>query len=255
MPEPIRVVAPLATDGGDNIVDGISQDPAATQKQQQPSQSQQEQLLAGKFKTVEELTKGYQELEKKLGSREPAQTAPKVGDPITPPKVEEPKELDLAPFQEEYDKNGKLSDESYAKLQKEYKVGRNTINEFIEARVAKVQAFQKEVYDSVGGQETFGQMLEWAKGNLSASEQAAYDKAMGSGDPGVIKLAVAAVNAKFSAAFGSSPNLIGGRAGAAGAKPFKSHAEMIQAMSDPRYERDDAYRAEVENRVAVSDIL
>lgn len=249
MPEPIRVVAPLVDAGDENIVDGVSQAP--TQQNTEQQQQQEQPLLAGKFKTADELAKAYKELESKLG----AKPAPKVGDTITPPKVEEPAELDLTPFQTEYDKNGKLSDESYAKLQKDYKVSRALIDEVVQARVAKVQAFQKEVYDSVGGQENFGQMLEWAKGNLSADEQTAYDKAMGSGDPGVIKLAVAAVNAKFAATFGSSPNLIGGRAGAGGVKAFRSHAELIQAMSDPRYDRDEAYRTEVEKRVAISEIL
>jgi hypothetical protein len=254
MPEPLRVVVPFGNVGSPENEDPntVSQDPATLAVEEKPAT---EALIAGKFKSQDDLVKAYEELSKKLGSRETP--APKLTDPITPKPVENAgqAELDLTPFQNEYDQNGKLSEETYQKLQKEYRVGRNLIDEVIASRVAKVQSFQKEVFDSVGGQETFGQMLDWAKGNLAPSEQAAYDKAMASGDPGVIKLAVHAVHSKFNAAFGSDPNLVGGRAGAAGIKPFRSLAELTQAMGDPRYEHDDAFRADVEKRVAISTII
>jgi hypothetical protein len=213
-----------------------------------------ESLLAGKYKDVAALEKAYKELEGKLGTAgQPAPAAAAdLKTPLTAAPVEAPVELDMTPFQAEYEKNGKLSDESYAKLAKENKISKGQVDEFIAFRVQKVQAFQKEVFDSVGGQEQFGQMVEWAKANLSAQEQAAYDKALASNDPGVIKLAVAAVNSKFSEAYGKNPTLLGGRSGGTGPVPYRSQAEMQVAMSDPRYANDPAYRADVEKRVMVS---
>ncbi len=241
-------------------------EPGTGEPQQTEQTPQSGKLLAGKFKNVEEMERSYTELEKKLGSRSPAATETpetpvtppaKLGDTISTPVVEPsaPAELDLTPYQAEWDKNGKLSDASYAKLAKDNKIGKTQVDEFIAFRVAKVEQFRNEVYESVGGQEQFTQMLDWAKTNLSQPEQVAYDKAMVSNDPGVIKLAVEAVNAKFTRDNGQNPKLIGGRAGSAGTTPYRSVAELMVAMNDPKYQLDEAYRADVEKRLAVSDII
>ena len=35
---------------------------------------------------------------------------------------------------------------------------------------------------------------------------------------------------------------------------FRSQAEVVQAMNDPRYDRDEAYRQDVYNKLERSDI-
>ena len=47
--------------------------------------------------------------------------------------------------------------------------------------------------------------------------------------------------------------LLQGKA-AAPANGFRSQAEVVRAMQDPRYDRDPAYRAEVMQRLEQSDL-
>lgn len=261
MSEPIRVEMSLNEVANANLGENAAElaTQTSTAQPEQKTQEPQEQLIGGKFKTVDDLLKSYQELERRaVGGAKPSNAPAPTGLKIeaTPTTQADPAgELDLAPFQAEFDRDGKLSDESYAKLQKDYRVPRSLVDEVIQVRVAKAQQFQREVQEGVGGAEVFGTMIQWATANLSAGEQAAYNRVMGSNDPDAIKLAVAGLHAKFTAANGSAPALIGGRAGSAGPAPFRSLNEMQRAMNDPRYEHDEAYRKEVETRLANSTVI
>jgi len=49
--------------------------------------------------------------------------------------------------------------------------------------------------------------------------------------------------------------LVGSRASTPGPGALPRGAQVTKAMSDPRYDSDPAYRAEVENRIAASKTL
>ncbi len=61
--------------------------------------------------------------------------------------------------------------------------------------------------------------------------------------------------AKYQQSYGRDPKLVSGRASTPGPEAFTSWAQVTKAMSDPRYDADPAYRAEVENRIAASKTL
>ena len=97
-------------------------------------------------------------------------------------------------------------------------------------------------------------MLEWAADNLSPQEIAAYDKAVDSGDIDVVKLAVSGLKSKYQSVEGADPSLIGGQSSNTTGGTYGSWAEVTAAMRDSRYDVDPAYRQQVANKLARSNI-
>lgn len=213
---------------------------------------QSEQLILGKFKTQDDLANAYKELEKKLGTK-PAETpnpAPQGEQtpPVQPTPQNQSAEIDFNSLETEFATNGKLSDESYALLEKSG-IKRAAADKYIEGRRAYVAQQENAILADVGGKEGYSKLVEWAAaGGMTPQEVEAYNAAMDSGDTNQIKLAVSGLKAKHTASFGVEPNLVQGARGSSEVG-FRSTAEMMAAISDPRYEVDSAYRADVERRI------
>ena len=174
-------------------------------------------LLAGKFKDPQALEQAYVELQKKLGEpRDEVQTTEDAGEPAE----EEPAE-----DSEDTDSGQELSEE-----QAEY------------------------LMDMVGGDKAYKSMIDWAGQNFSKDEISMYDNVMASGDANAIFFAVQALQARYADNVGSDGNLLTGRGAENTDDSFKSQAELVQAMSDPRYDRDPAYRKELMRRLENSDV-
>ena len=228
------------------------------------------EALPEKFKSVEDLAKAYSELEKKLGqpkqteeikedenkqsdSEEPKDEEKEAEKPED--KAEAPKGHDLSKFSEEWSEKGELSENSYKELQK-----LGYPQEFVDTYIEGFQALQDrqigEVYKTVGGEENYKAMTEWASANLPENEVASYDNIITGNDPSQTKLAVKGLWAQYTEANGKQPKLIGGsQNGVSSVTPFRSTAEVVKAMSDPRYSSDPAYRKDVEKRLEFSDVL
>lgn len=165
--------------------------------------------------------------------------------------------------------NGVFPDEAYAKLEA-VGINRATVDAYLAGRkgqvadqraaneleLMKAQQQAAEIKASVGGDEGYTKLMSWAMVNLSAEDQAAYNRVMNSGDVGAIKLAVAGLHGKYTNALGNDPQLIqGGSAAPAQGDVFRSTAEVTAAMRDPRYKSDPAYREEVAAKLARSDVM
>ena len=158
--------------------------------------------------------------------------------------------LDLRTLEAEFVKNGsKMTEEMYAKAEKAG-LDRGTVDAFIEGQQAIAQQLVTKVHDMVGGPESYESMLKWMVGNLPEAEVAAYDEAMGTGNAAKIAVAVRGVHAAYQAAVGSDPGRrVQPKTGTPTEPGFKSKREMIDAMKDPRYQKDEAYRQEVAKRI------
>ncbi|CLP71539.1 Uncharacterised protein [Mycobacterium tuberculosis] len=66
-------------------------------------------------------------------------------------------------------------------------------------------------------------------------------------------MAILGLKARYDAANGSEPTLLGGNAKAS-EDVFRSTAELTAAMKDPRYKKDPAYREDVKQKLARSNI-
>jgi hypothetical protein len=216
--------------------------------------------LPEKFKTPEDLAKAYGELEKKQSQGGKKDEVTPAKDEIKIPETVEAEEaaaeagFDLDTLAQEYTENkGSLKDETYEKLEKAgFK--RDQVDRYIKGQEALAQNLRNGLYDEAGGKEEFEAAMKWAATGLSKDEQIVYNAMVDSGNIEGAKLAMRGLMAKYATAEGSEPNLVSGEGApaTAGAQSFRSNTEITQAMSDPRYKTDEAYRKEVAQRLEVT---
>jgi len=106
----------------------------------------------------------------------------------------------------------------------------------------------------VGGDQEYSNLLGWAKENFSEQEIDMYDAIMDSGNTEAAFFAIQALALRYSDSVGTEGELIQGRAATDSTQGFRSQAELVNAMNDPRYERDAAYRNDIMRKLELSDI-
>ena len=184
------------------------------------NESEQQQLLAGKFDSPQSLEQAYLELQKKLGeSRE-----------------EEP---------EDDDEPGEESDEEYDDSDEDD-------SDEPDGQLTEDQA--EQLHEMVGGEKAYQSMLEWAGQNFSQEEIDMYDSVMENGNANSIYFAVQALANTYFDNVGSEGELLTGRGAAESNAIFRSQSELVQAMNDPRYDNDPAYRSDVMTKLENSDL-
>ena len=183
------------------------------------NESEQQQLLAGKFDSPQSLEQAYLELQKKLGeSRE-----------------EEPED----------DEPGEESDEEYDD---------SAENDSDEPQGQLTEDQAEQLHEMVGGEKAYQSMLEWAGQNFSQEEIDMYDSVMDSGNANSIYFAVQALANTYFDNVGSEGQLLTGRGASESNAVFRSQSELVQAMNDPRYDNDPAYRSDVMTKLENSDL-
>jgi len=226
---------------------------------------------AGKFKSAEDLEKAYLELQKKLGQKDEGVEDDSTSDSAPDSAPDEEEEVQ-SPVSKRVDFLKEASDEYYSndnelKPETIQKLKEMPSEELIEAYlelqknnpVAKAQPLSddaaKTIVDSVGGQDAYNDTLAWAADNLKPEEVAAYDNVVNSGNKDAIFFAVQALNQRFKDSVGFEGQQISGRAPKSTVKGFRSNAELANAISDPRYRNDPAYRYDIEQKLAASGDL
>lgn len=218
--------------------------------------------LPEKFKSAEDMAQAYANLEKKLGSPEEVteEVQEEVVDETNAPSSNEVADvinnagLDYDSMQNEYNETGELSQATMDSLA-EKGFSNELVNSWVKGQQSLLDNYQSEVYGSVGGQEAYSAMQSWAADNLSDSEIQAFDRAVTSGDIGLVKLAVTGLQTKYQAAEGSDPSLLTqGQSTNSTGGVFNSWAEVNSAMSDARYESDVAYRQQVAAKLGRSQL-
>ena len=96
--------------------------------------------------------------------------------------------------------------------------------------------------------------MSWANQNVPEQEINMYDAVMETGNPQAAYFAVQALALKYQDQAGRDGQLVTGKAPKSTADVFKSQAEMVQAMEDPRYNDDPAYREQIMEKLQRSDI-
>ena len=225
---------------------------------------EQDNLLAGKYKDAEELEKAYLELQTKLGEK-PSEDKGEESESEEQPE-EESKEEDTQEGPNILDKLWDQKDDGFnedtlkelastnpGELAKMYLLYRNQVDQgqvsqgLSDSEVTELQGI-------AGGKESYGNMMSWAKENLSAKEIEMYDSVMDRGDPNAAYFAVQALNSKYVDGVGKDAQLITGKAPRIAGDQFKSQAELIKAMEDDRYSDDPAYRQAILEKLDRSDI-
>lgn len=166
-----------------------------------------------------------------------------------------PSTEDFDRYSQEFAEKGELSDESYQELQEKYNLPKEVVDRYISNQNAAVQAIETAGYEVAGGKDQYQQMAQWAKQNLPEGEIQEFNQKVSSGNVQEAVQAVTQMKQKYQDAVGDEPNLIEGDGTADTSTGYKSRAEMTKDMTDPRYKKDPAFRAEVERKLRNSNIL
>lgn len=156
-------------------------------------------------------------------------------------------------IQQEYQNEDSLSDESYKELA-EAGYSKAFVDAYIRGQEALVNQYVDKVMDFVGGRERFQQVYGHMQTNNPEGAEALI-KAFESRDVATMKTILNLAGQSRDKTFGKkAERTITKRATPAKpvarkAEGFESQAEMIKAMSDPRYRSDSKYRREVEQKV------
>ena len=120
---------------------------------------------------------------------------------------------------------------------------------------AEVQAQMADIRKSVGGDEAYGEMIQWAGSNLNESEIDQFNAVVATNNPAAIKYAVESLSNRWRGQEGYEAPLVTGKKATSKSKAFRSQAELARAIADPRYSTDPAYRQDVEEKLARSGDL
>lgn len=164
----------------------------------------------------------------------------------------------MAVMEDEISKSGKLSAASYEALAK---VGysKTFVDAFIAGQEAVAQKFVNAIHGFAGGAENYTKLTTFIGANHPELADA-FNAAIERSDVTTIKAILSTGKELHKKTFGKAParNVanMAKPAAVAETKPevkgFESRAEMVKAMSDPRYAKDAKYRREVELRVFAS---
>ena len=224
---------------------------------------QESELLAGKYENAEQLEEAYLELQKKLGSDDDDEVEDTTLD-------EDEVEYDdnvvagietiQSASDEYYANEGQLSEETMEKF------GEMSSKDLVEAYMAIQENTDPDanypdisdsdlssVYNSVGGEEQYNQLTSWAADNMDDSALDAFNSIINQGNPVAIQIAVAGMKAEYDNAEGYEGRMLQGKA-AKSSDGFRSQAEVVEAMSDPRYDRDPAYRQDLYDKLERSNV-
>ena len=269
MPDPVTIVEP-ETGALSPEQEADAKDQALVNESEQNGPVK----FAGKYESVEELEKGYAELQKKLSGQEE-----------TTEEVSESKEEEAAPtnaseiygeyicsrldeagvdyqgMNTKWQETGQLDDDDYTALE-----GAGFSKDMVEAYLDGVQYRAEQdsqlaakevaaIKNEFGGEQVYDQMITWAAGNLDKAEVDAFNNMLKTSNPHQIRIAVAGIQAAYMNNAPREPKLVGGRTPRANTTKFESTAQVVAAMNDERYATDPAYRQEVQEKLSRSKVL
>ena len=232
-------------------IENLSAEEQDSLKVGEQMQEAQDNLLAGKYKNAEELEKGYLELQQKLNTKQEEPAQEEVEEEESTAEEAEANILDQlweeagteeGYSQESLDKLRKMSVDELAQMHLEY---RDSVTKEQPQDKDFSEADIKELKGIVGGEENYTNMIQWAQGSLNEQEIQMFDAVMQRGDPLAAFFAVRSLAYAYNDAVGYDGNMVQGKAPKQNTDQFRSQAEVIAAMGDPRYENDPAYRRDI----------
>jgi hypothetical protein len=228
--------------------------------------AQQEERLAGKYKDAKELEKAYLELQQKLGSRSDDEVEDSEPEAEAEYEATEDEQVDfLWTVNDEIAETGELSEETLAKfdsmssrelvdawMRYQGSIDMDAVDSAPAGRELS-EAEVNEVYNLAGGPDEYQQLVGWAAENFSEEEVSAFDSVVESGNLAAIKLTLQALQYRYNDNMGYEGEMIQGKP-AQSREIFRSQAELVRAMSDPRYDDDPAYRMAIMEKLERSGL-
>lgn len=163
-------------------------------------------------------------------------------------KLLEASGVNYTDLQKEYYATGKISDLSREKLLKSG-ISNEFIDEYIKGQQAVYDVELNEVSECIGGRQNLDPILKWAEKNLSQEEKISINTIH---DKNLLKIILKDLKNRMEEKEGITPNYIRGDGAKTISGVFRSKAEMFDAISNPRYRKDEAYRSDVQKIIAAS---
>ena len=110
-----------------------------------------------------------------------------------------------------------------------------------------------QVYNSAGGEVEYQRLVTWASDNISEQKLDAFNSIINNADATAIQIAVAGLRSEYESQEGYEGRMLTGKAAKA-ESAFRSQAELVAAMNDPRYDRDPAYRQDLYEKLERSNV-
>ena len=183
--------------------------------------TEQEGLLAGKYKSAEELEKAYKELESKLGQQDSPEKAEPESEP-EPTTLSDNANVITDASDEYYSNDGKLTPETLNKFKG--MSSEDLVNAYLEVTnspewsatpptqaddVSEAQINEVKTY--AGGEQAYTDMVQWAGQNLDAKSIQAFDQIVASGSIDAIKFAVSGLKSQYQNSVGYEGKMIQGK--------------------------------------------
>ena len=213
-----------------------------------PAPVERPQWLPEKFKSPEDLAKAYSELEKRFSTPADKPKAVEQSDAGTPGA------LNFDSYAEEYASTGDLSEDSIQKIVAQG-IPENLVRNYVNGVKALGDVQTQQIFSMAGGEAQYNSMLEWASENLEEGEIDAFNEIMDGGSTASMQMAVRGLQARYVQMNGQPAKLIQGEVTGPSGGVFRSVAEVVAAMKDPKYHKDPAYRRDIENRLKNSDVF
>ena len=232
--------------------------------------AEQEQLLAGKYSSAEELESAYLSLQKKLGQQEEETDYEESDEGYEEEEGSDEEVSENAPAvslineasEEYYANEGTLSEETIEKFSG--MSSQELVNAYLEIQANNPQAPQQSVemsetqinsvQNAAGGEANYNTVIQWAASNLPDAQVDAFDSVVDSGNPAAIGIAFQGLQRQYDETNGYEGRMLQGKAASSAGETFRSQAELVSAMGDPRYDTDEAYRDDVLRKLDQSDL-
>ena len=116
------------------------------------------------------------------------------------------------------------------------------------------EAQVNQVQNQAGGEANWNAVVNWASENLPDNQIDAFDSVVDSGNPAAIGIAFQGLQSQYNESNGYEGRMLQGKPAGSSGQTFRSQAELVAAMGDPRYDTDPAYRADVIQKLDQSDL-
>jgi len=270
------------------VANEIAQKEAESLKIGEDLMNKQDKMLAGKYKSAEDLETAYLELQKKLGKSEGTQPTLETeteGESTPAPQMYSDdgsvnydtanefygeqlgnlfKENSIDPFEmNKYfaENNGTLSDDMYSQLGKAG-LTKEIVDNYLKGVRAEVgiedaqpvlnETEITEIKNLANGEAGYDALMEWAGKNLDEASQKEYDAVLATANKSAIKFAVTALMGKYEDSQGRDSNIVTGKESAT--ETYRSMAEVVRDMNKPEYTQDEAFRDDVIRKLAASNL-
>ena len=265
------------------VAQSIAEKEAESLKIGEELMAKQDKMLAGKYKSAEDLEAAYLELQKKLGDTpETEQAEPETEYQLYTDdgsvNYDTANELygeqlgnlfksnDIDPFamsKHFEENNGTLADDMYDKLATAG-LSKEVVDNYLSGVRGELgiepeqtspvlsDAEIKDLKNIAGGERGYDNLMDWAGNNLTEQDAKSYDDVLATGNASAIKFAIKALMGQYEDANGRDSKIVTGKESST--ENYRSMAEVVRDMNKPEYQNDEAFRDDVLRKLSASNL-